>query len=206
MSLPVRQTLLKCSLDTLDSDQLKDSDSVELGSTLFARFSRLKREIVTLDELEELEGHFFDENEPEWAHLTESDYDEEQIHNLFDETNTEQKQKPKKIRVPAKTLKKLVGKEAKISKKQNFEREMAPLVKEATKEVWCDSIQLLHLPKLDFHQAVVEVESDFGSDSISEVEFEFLTLNPIFSEILIWLRFGFLVLTFIVTVSINYKL
>nr|XP_018667761.1 transmembrane protein 181-like isoform X2 [Ciona intestinalis] len=67
---------------------------------------------------------------------------------------------------------------------------------------WCEPIVVLHLGYLEYTKFRVSVSFD-GLQNISypvnDVQFEFKTYNPVFTQVEVWFRFAFLVATFIVT-------
>ncbi|KAH0521563.1 Transmembrane protein 181, partial [Microtus ochrogaster] len=65
----------------------------------------------------------------------------------------------------------------------------------------CEEIIVAHLGYLNYTQYTVTVGFEHLNQPIREMNFTWKTYNPVFSQLEIWFRFVFVVLTFIVTVS-----
>uniref|UniRef100_UPI00358F2B98 transmembrane protein 181 isoform X2 n=1 Tax=Myxine glutinosa TaxID=7769 RepID=UPI00358F2B98 len=70
----------------------------------------------------------------------------------------------------------------------------------------CDEIMILHLGFLYYSQYVTMVSFENLNEPISDVEFTFTTYNAAFTQLEIWFRFVFLVLTFMVTCIMAHSL
>ena len=157
ISIPTINTHLKCR------PQKPAYEAKDFFDKTFSRFSRLKREIVTLDELEAQEGHFFDKKEPEWAKLTPLDYDEQFIHQYLDDDESFVEKEPENMAsVVEMTEPKVMGEN---TNEENFEEIPENFiadvlqVQEPLHELWCESVHLMHLTKVDFHQVVISVQA-----------------------------------------------
>ena len=87
---------------------------------------------------------------------------------------------------------------------QNFDEKLAENDENSDfHEIWCHYFPILHFARIDFHQLVLVFKNDLKSlvFSVSEFQFHFLTFNPEFVKLLVWLRFIFLVIAFLLSVS-----
>lgn len=73
----------------------------------------------------------------------------------------------------------------------------------------CDDLMLLHLGFLDYSRYIITVQFSKLQNmqySISDIKFFFKTYNPAFTQLEIWFRFVFLLLTFLSTVLFAHSL
>lgn len=193
------QRTLICPVDTHLIDGLENYRTSDYDEEWNSK--RLKRSIGSENDepseyLDELPGHSFDENVASWAVLDPStDYDDgfiaSKLGDPLDESDTGVQYK-KTRGIPGDPY---LGHGP--SSPEDFETNSLR-VKEKGVPVWCNKLSLINLKYLNFNQILVNIKSDFGEE-IENLEFEFQTINPSFSQLIIWIRFGFLVFGFITT-------
>ena len=90
---------------------------------------------------------------------------------------------------------------------ENFEQNKAQFHHLICDENRCEPIKALHLENFEYSKYEIEIRFDnlqhFNSKNhITNIHFTFQYINPFFTTLTIWFRFIFLMITFIVTVSL----
>lgn len=68
-----------------------------------------------------------------------------------------------------------------------------------SRDVWCETMPIMHFTKIDFHQLILVVKTDMSHFrfKVAEFQFQFSTFNPDFVKLMVWVRFFLLVMSFL---------
>ena len=72
-----------------------------------------------------------------------------------------------------------------------------------SRDVWCETMPIMHFTKIDFHQLILVVKTDMSHFrfKVAEFQFQFSTFNPDFVKLMVWVRFFLLVMSFLASVG-----